>query len=101
MAKFAVIENGLVINTILAESKKIAEEITEKTCIEYTTEIIGPGATWNGSQFIPAQPFPSWILDESNQWKPPVPRPEDTDTIWYTWNEDVVNWKGFPANNNN
>ena len=38
MANFAVIEDGKVLNTILANSKAIAEEVTGKTCIEFTTE---------------------------------------------------------------
>jgi hypothetical protein len=36
MANFAVIENGTVLNTILADSKAIAEEVTGKTCVAYT-----------------------------------------------------------------
>jgi hypothetical protein len=36
MADFAIVENGIVTNTILAESKAIAEAITGKTCVEYT-----------------------------------------------------------------
>jgi hypothetical protein len=35
MGNFAVIENGKVTNTILADSKVIAEEVTGKTCVEY------------------------------------------------------------------
>ena len=33
---FAIIENGLVVNLILAESKSVAEQITGKTCVDYT-----------------------------------------------------------------
>ena len=33
---FAVIEDGVVINVIVADSKKIAEEITGLTCIDVT-----------------------------------------------------------------
>jgi hypothetical protein len=33
---FAIIENNLVTNIIVAESKTVAEQITGKTCIEYT-----------------------------------------------------------------
>jgi len=36
MANFAVIENGKVTNIILADSKAIAEEVTGKTCVEFT-----------------------------------------------------------------
>jgi hypothetical protein len=33
---FAIIENNLVENIIVAESKAIAEQVTGKTCVEYT-----------------------------------------------------------------
>jgi len=51
--KFAVIENNIVTNVIIAESKEIAELVTELTCIEYTIEnpaCIGWG--WDGTNFI-------------------------------------------------
>lgn len=57
MANFAVIENGMVINTILADSKAVAEEVTGKTCVEYTEEnpaCIGLG--YDGTTF--EQPTP-------------------------------------------
>lgn len=34
MAKFAVIENGIVQNVIIADTKEIAEEVTNLTCVE-------------------------------------------------------------------
>jgi hypothetical protein len=47
MAKFAVLdEDNKVINTVVAESKTVAEEVTNKTCVEYTDAnpaIIGLG----------------------------------------------------------
>ena len=36
--KFATIHNGLVQNTIVANSKEIAEQVTGLECIEYTDE---------------------------------------------------------------
>jgi hypothetical protein len=36
MPNFAVIEDGIVTNIILADSKAIAEEVTGKTCVVYT-----------------------------------------------------------------
>jgi hypothetical protein len=36
MPNFAIIEDGKVTNTLLADSKVIAEEVTGKTCVEYT-----------------------------------------------------------------
>jgi hypothetical protein len=38
MANFAIIENGIVVNTIVAESKAVAEEVTGATCVEFTDE---------------------------------------------------------------
>lgn len=41
--------------------------------------------------FIPPKPFDSWILNEETcQWEPPIPYPEDGDI--YNWNEDAQSW---------
>lgn len=63
MANFAVIENGIVTNTIVADSKAIAEEVTGKTCVEYTNSnpaCIGLG--YDGTTF--EQPAPIEITSE-------------------------------------
>jgi hypothetical protein len=44
--------------------------------------------TWNGTQFIPLSPYPSWVWNE-NQWVAPIPMPEDG---LYKWNESEQNW---------
>ena len=36
MANFAVIENGIVTNIIVADTKQVAETATGKTCVAYT-----------------------------------------------------------------
>ena len=53
MANFAVINNGIVVNVILADSKEIAEDVTGLTCIEYEFEPGAPGIGWayNGTVF--------------------------------------------------
>lgn len=38
MATFAVINNGIVENCIVADSLTIAQDITGLTCIEYTSD---------------------------------------------------------------
>jgi hypothetical protein len=38
MAKFAILENNIVINIIIADSKEIAEEATGLSAVEYTEE---------------------------------------------------------------
>jgi hypothetical protein len=77
MANFAVIENGIVENIIVCESKELAEQLTEKICIEYNDE--NPayrGYGWDGEKFesppIP-EPEPSYIPEPESI---PVPEPE-------------------------
>ena len=52
MATFAVIDNNIVTNIIVADTKEIAETVTGSTCVEYTDENpAGIGWTYNGSTF--------------------------------------------------
>lgn len=52
MATFAVIENNIVTNIVVAETKEIAETVTGLTCVEYTSESpAGIGWTYDGSTF--------------------------------------------------
>jgi hypothetical protein len=47
--------------------------------------------------FIPPQPFPSWVLEETTlQWGPPVPMPED-DNGPYIWNEAQTDWESIAS----
>lgn len=54
MANFAVIEGENVINTIVADSKEIAERVTGKTCIKYTNEPAEIGGTYINGIFTQA-----------------------------------------------
>jgi hypothetical protein len=52
MAKYLVINNDVIENIIVAESKEIAEQITGFNCIEYTEgNPEGIGWEWNGTEF--------------------------------------------------
>ena len=53
MANFAVLDGQEILNIIVAESKAIAEEITGKTCIEFTNEPAQIGGTYVNETFIP------------------------------------------------
>jgi hypothetical protein len=91
---FAIIEDGIVVNTIIADSKAIAEEVTGLTCIEYTTEPAEPGGTYSDGAFIARKPYPSWVTDGSSGWLAPVDYPEidaENPKI-YSWDEDSVSW---------
>jgi hypothetical protein len=57
----------------------------------------GIGYTYDATRdaFIPPQPYPSWILDESScLWNAPVPYP--TDGKRYVWDEDTTSWMEIP-----
>ena len=46
--------------------------------------------------FIPLQPFPSWVLNETTcLWDAPVPYPDDGQP--YSWDEDTVSWAQIDA----
>jgi hypothetical protein len=39
--------------------------------------------------FIQPQPYPSWVLDENNDWKAPIERTNE----YSYWDEDSLSWK--------
>jgi hypothetical protein len=94
MANFAVLDGQNVINTIVAESKAIAEEVTGKTCVQYTNESAEVGGTYVDEVFLQRKPFPSAVLNSDNQWEHPIPVPafDEENPKNYAWDESVVNW---------
>ena len=52
MANYAVIENNIVVNVIVADTKEIAEEVTGLTCAETTSgNIAHIGLGFDGTTF--------------------------------------------------
>ena len=99
MATFAVMDGNVVINTIFAESLSIAENITGKTCMEYTSENPADiNGTYNSSKrkFIKKSPYPSWVLNSSDEWEPPVGYPAEGKN--YVWSESTTSWVESEAN---
>jgi hypothetical protein len=94
MANFAVLDGENVLNTIVADSKAIAEEVTGKTCVEFTTERAEAGGTYVGGVFIPRKPYASWVLNADNDWEAPVAQPEfdPENPVSYTWDESTTSW---------
>lgn len=90
---FAVIDGENVLNIIIAESKAIAEEVTGKVCVEYTTEPAEPGGTYVDGTFIPKKPYPSWVLNGS-VWNAPIPYPTTDlgDLTTFIWDESSISW---------
>jgi hypothetical protein len=115
MAHFALVENGEVKNVIVVsnsdcgggdfpESEQIGREFIASLGIDgdwYQTSynknfrsnyaLIGGTFDAERDAFIEVKPFPSWILNDSNQWAAPVPYPSDGDV--YVWNEEEKTWK--------
>lgn len=95
MPNFAVLNGENVLNTIFAESKAIAEEVTGKTCVEFSaTDRAEAGGTYIGEVFIPRKPYSSWVLGGNNEWEAPVAYPEfDPESpVSYTWDESTTSW---------
>jgi hypothetical protein len=64
MSNFAVVEDGIVLNIIVAESKEIAESLVGKTCIEYTDENVAfIGLGWDGTRFENPPPPPVPVVE--------------------------------------
>jgi hypothetical protein len=51
MANFAVLNNDLIVNIIVCDSKEVAEAVTGLTCVEYTNEIVHIGGTYTDGKF--------------------------------------------------
>lgn len=49
--------------------------------------------------FIRPRPYPSWqqLNEETCLWEPPVPKPPDTETTVYVWDEDQIDWIAMAA----
>jgi hypothetical protein len=60
----------------------------------------GIGYTYDEGRdaFIPPQPYPSWVLNETTcLWDAPVVYPDDGQP--YRWHEDTVSWVQIDAGN--
>jgi len=56
----------------------------------YRKQYAGIGFTYDEmcDEFVAPQPYPSWTLDENNDWQPPTPKPDDN----YYWSEEELEW---------
>ena len=86
-----------VLRVILAKSKLWCEYELDGTWIKtykYNSDKNYAGIGWtyhpDKDNFSSPQPYPSWTLDDSCHWQPPVPHPNDNKS--YTWNEETQSW---------
>jgi hypothetical protein len=109
MSHFAKIENGIVINVIVAEQDYIDTLENPSSWVQTSYNTFGGvhslgktplrknyariGGTYDADRdaFIEQKPFASWSLNEDTcLWESPVPRPADEKP--YYWDEDALNW---------
>jgi len=59
----------------------------------------GIGSSWDESRdaFIPAKPYPSWVLDEETcDWVAPIPKPStNLESNYYEWVEETQQWRRY------
>ena len=85
---YAQIVDGKVVNVIVADADFIATQ-TDKTYV--LCQRGGIGWSFDGTNFIAPQPYPSWTLDSNFDWQPPTPKP-DSNSVW---NESTLSWVSF------
>ena len=109
MAHFAKIENNIVTQVIVADTKEWCERHLGGEWLQTSYNTYGGKHTQGGEPlrknyagigytydkerdaFIPPQPFPSWTLNkETCLWESPIPRPEGDG--FFIWNEEKVAW---------
>lgn len=83
----AVLDGNTVTNVIVVP----ADWVVGPNEVEYTDAMpAGIGWEWDGTGFIPPQPYPSWVLADY-VWEAPVAMPDDGQV--YRWNEDTLSWE--------
>jgi len=108
MSHYAKVEDGIVTNVIVADTKEWCEANLGGTWIQtsYNTHggvnsreggeaihknYAGLGYTFDGIGFAAPQPYPSWTKNEETYlWEAPTAMPVD-DKI-YRWDEDTTSW---------
>jgi hypothetical protein len=118
MAHFAKIENGIVVDVIVAEQDFINSgavgDPSEWVQTSYNTRenshllggtplrgnYAGIGGIYDAENdvFYSQSPYASWVLNtELWLWVPPIPYPggSEGDGKAYTWNEETVSWDNY------
>ena len=124
MAHFAILDDSNIVTTVVVVNNDVITDgdgvEQEQLGIDFLTTTLGAGnyiqTSYNNTfrkqfagisdaydstkdKFIREQPFPSWSLDGSDDWQPPIAYPGDLpDGAIYTWVESVYqndNTKGW------
>jgi len=111
MAHYAKLENGVVTQVIVADTKEWCQTNLGGEWVQtsYNTHAnqhpegrplhknyAGIGYTFDGVGFAAPQPYASWTLNaDSYIWEAPTPIP--TDDKSYVWNEEDLKWEEIAA----
>jgi hypothetical protein len=107
MAHYALIEDGVVVNVIVAEQDFIDTQSGTWVQTSYNTRAgvhilqgtplrknyAGIGYVYDADRdaFYAPSPYPSWVLDEDTcTWEAPVAYPNDG--LMYKWDEATLTW---------
>ena len=106
MAHYAKVEDGVVTQVIVADTREWCEANLGGTWVQtsYNTKgnqhpegrplhknYAGIGYTWDGIGFAAPQPYPSWTKNSDTYlWEAPTPMP--TDGKRYSWDEASTSW---------
>lgn len=115
MAHFAEISDGIVTRVLVVHNNELLVDgvEVEQKGIDFLVNLVG--GTWlqtsynnrirkqyagigftydaDADQFVAPQPFPSWTLDDNNDWQAPTPKPEGS----FIWDEETLAWVETPA----
>jgi hypothetical protein len=90
MSRYAIIQNGIVINVIEYETDPgNPPPGFDDTHTAVQSDIASPNDTYANGVFTLPQPYPSWTL-VNNVWTPPTPMP--TINGPHMWDESTKNW---------
>ena len=119
MAHFAELdENNIVTQVVVINNNELLDGETESEAkgVEFCSTLFGHSnwmqTSYNNNMrkqfagigfsyddvndvFISPQPYPSWSLDDNQDWQAPTPMPEDDKK--YSWNEETQSWDEIEA----
>jgi hypothetical protein len=98
--RIALVIDNQVVQVLRLDEKLFSILASDPVMVDVTDRTIGKTADFSGTyydeennKFIPLQKYPSWKYDDNTEeWHPPVPKPEESDGITFAWDEERLNW---------
>lgn len=97
---FALVKNGIVRNVVVSKESPGEGWIETWKDGSQRGNYAGSGMIYDSEldAFYAPQPYPSWTLDDSFRWQPPIPYPtepavnQEGFSVLYVWDEDAGDW---------